>query len=327
MKSLYNVFLLSIGLITTSIIHAQKLKTIVIDAGHGYKGINKTSPDGAPGVLCNEDDVALGVALRLGDLMKKKYPALKIIQTRKDERFVTLKHRSSTANDNDGDLFISIHVNDTETRWERVVDSFRIDTKFKTEKDSLGNKIQVPYEVQVPVYKRQRVGCNAFGSQIYVMNSRNTPAKVDAEISKLLKQGDTSKADILRTQSTLNVKRNFLRSTRLSELIGAEFDGMGRLFSKGKISYQRGKGIHVLEGTSMPSVLVETGFICNNDDEAYLCSDKGQIELAEAVLRAFIKYKDRIEKGANVNVENDDKQQVDDNAVVINKELQQEPTH
>jgi N-acetylmuramoyl-L-alanine amidase len=315
MKNIYSIFLLTLGLIITSITHAQKLKTIVIDAGHGYKGANKTSPDGAPGVLCNEDDVALGVALKLGELMKKKYPAVKVIQTRKDDDFVTLKHRSSTANENNGDLFISIHVNDTETRWEKVIDSFRIETKFKTEKDSLGNKIQVPYEVQIPVYKRQRVGCNAFGSQIYVMNSRNTSAKVDAEIKRLLKLGDTSKADILRTQSTLNVKKNFLRSTRLSELIGAEFDGLGRLFSKeGKSSYQRPKGIHVLEGTSMPSVLVETGFICNNEDESYLCSGKGQLELAEAIFKAFVKYKDRMEKGTNANAENEDKQQANDNA-------------
>jgi N-acetylmuramoyl-L-alanine amidase len=307
MKSICKIFLLSIGMVITGNLNAQKLRTIVIDAGHGYKGPNKTSPDGAPGTICNEDDVALGVALKLGDMVKKKYPALKIIQTRLDEQFVTLKHRSTTANNNDGDLFISIHVNDTETRWEKVVDSFRIETKFKTETDTAGNKVQVPYEVQIPVYKRQRVGCSAFGSQIYVMNSRNTPAKIEAEINKLLKKGDTSKADILLTQSALNVKKNFLRSTRLSELIGAEFDGMGRLFNKDKSSYQRPKGIHVLEGTSMPSVLVETGFICNDGDEEYLCSDKGQQELAEAVLRAIVKYKERLEKGSGANVENDAK--------------------
>ena len=59
--------------------------------------------------------------------------------------------------------------------------------------------------------------------------------------------------------------------------------------------WQRDKGIWVLAGTQMPAVLIETGFIANPEDERYLNSEKGQQEIAEAITRALIKYKDQVE--------------------------------
>jgi N-acetylmuramoyl-L-alanine amidase len=273
----------------------KKLKTIIIDAGHGYKGPNKTSPDGAPGRLCNEDDVALAVSLKLEALILKKFPELSIVQTRPDDDFITLGTRSKIANENKGDLFICIHVNDADTHREKVLDSFKLVTKYRNEKDSSGKTIKVPYEDQVAVYKWQRVGCSAFGAQSYVWIARNNFAKINAEKDGLNDEGDTSLQKVSKIQAALNVKKYFKKSVMMSQFVQDEFKAIGRKFGSGDAIYQRPKGIHVLEATSMPSLLIETGFICNNKDEKYLCSNEGQQELAECILRAFIKYKSKVE--------------------------------
>ncbi|MEO6328729.1 MAG: N-acetylmuramoyl-L-alanine amidase, partial [Ginsengibacter sp.] len=59
--------------------------------------------------------------------------------------------------------------------------------------------------------------------------------------------------------------------------------------------WQRQKGIWVLQATQMPAILIETGFIANPEDERYLNSEKGQQEIAEAITKALLKYKDQVE--------------------------------
>jgi N-acetylmuramoyl-L-alanine amidase len=291
------VLLVTSLFLTTNAFAQRKMQTIIIDAGHGYKGPNKTSPDGAPGILCNEDDVALAVSLKLGDLIKKKYPDLKIVQTRKDDNFISLGTRSTIANNNKGDLFICIHVNDSDTRKEKVVDSFKVVDKVKYEKDSTGEKVPVHYEEQVPVYKWQRVGCSAFGAQSYIWIPRNNTSKINAVKGTMDIEEDSTSAEISAIEAALYVKKYFKKSVDFSEMVIDEFDKIGRKFGSkdNKGIYQRPKGIHVLERTAMPSVLIETGFICNDKDEAYLCSVAGQTELAETILKAFTRYKEKVE--------------------------------
>jgi N-acetylmuramoyl-L-alanine amidase len=81
------------------------LRTVVIDAGHGGK-----DPGAVVGRV-REKDVALAIALRLGNIMKEKMPGLKVIYTRSTDIFVPLYERSIIANRNNADLFISIHAN------------------------------------------------------------------------------------------------------------------------------------------------------------------------------------------------------------------------
>jgi len=88
------------------------------------------------------------------------------------------------------------------------------------------------------------------------------------------------------------------RSDNLATMVNDEIEKTGRP-SLGV--NQRQKGIWVLQATNMPAILVETGFINNPEDEAYLNSEKGQQELAEVISAAVMRYKDQIEhpnKGA-----------------------------
>src|SRR6201993_68891 len=81
------------------------VKTIVIDPGHGGKD------PGCNGDISNEKDVALAIALKLGDLLEKNLKDVKVIYTRKTDIFVELEERAQIANRNEADLFISIHCN------------------------------------------------------------------------------------------------------------------------------------------------------------------------------------------------------------------------
>ena len=82
-----------------------KIKKIVIDAGHGGKD------PGALGKKTKEKDIALSIALKLGEYIEKNIPGVEVIYTRKTDKFIELHRRSEIANENNADLFISIHVN------------------------------------------------------------------------------------------------------------------------------------------------------------------------------------------------------------------------
>jgi len=84
---------------------AYKLRTVVIDAGHGGKDV------GCNGKFSHEADVALKLALQVGALIEKNLPDVKVIYTRDDDTFVELADRAGIANKNNADLFISIHLN------------------------------------------------------------------------------------------------------------------------------------------------------------------------------------------------------------------------
>ena len=81
-----------------------RLKTVVIDAGHGGKD------PGARGKISWEKDIALAISLELGRILKENMPAINVVYTRKDDRFLTLYKRSEIANKSNADLFISIHA-------------------------------------------------------------------------------------------------------------------------------------------------------------------------------------------------------------------------
>ncbi|WP_162053808.1 N-acetylmuramoyl-L-alanine amidase family protein [Pontibacter pamirensis] len=82
-----------------------KLRTVVIDAGHGGKDV------GCNGKMSHEADVALKLALQVGALIEQNLPDVKVVYTRKDDNFVELIDRAGIANKNNADLFISIHLN------------------------------------------------------------------------------------------------------------------------------------------------------------------------------------------------------------------------
>lgn len=83
----------------------QKLRKVVIDAGHGGKD------PGALGRYTKEKDIALAIALKTGNYIEKNLPDVEVIYTRKTDVFVELHRRAQIANQSEADMFISIHCN------------------------------------------------------------------------------------------------------------------------------------------------------------------------------------------------------------------------
>ena len=93
----------------------EKIRTVVIDAGHGGKDT------GALGAISKEKDLNLTVALLTGEYIKKNLPDVKVIYTRERDVFVTLNERAAIANRNNADVFISIHCNSAGSKGSSAV--------------------------------------------------------------------------------------------------------------------------------------------------------------------------------------------------------------
>lgn len=226
--------------------------TVVIDAGHGGKD------PGAIGRHIQEKEINLKVALLVGNAIKKDYPDVKVVYTRSTDVYVTLPGRAQVANKANGDLFISIHTNATESK-----------SAFGTETFMLGlAKTNANFEV---AKRENSVMLLEDDKEIY---QGFDPTSPDSYIMFELMQS---------TYIDLSIQ--------LAGFVQSEFTQAGRS-DRGV----RQAGFWVLHQVKMPSVLVELGFISNTNEEAFLSSDAGQKKLADCIVSAFAKYKHEYDK-------------------------------
>ena len=232
------------------------LKTVVIDPGHGGKD------PGSPGTgryNIYEKDIALDISIRLGELIKKEFPEINVIFTRENDQFVKLSERSQIANSNNADLFISIHC------------------------DAFINEI-------------------ASGSSTYVIgphkNESNLKIAMRENSSILLEEN----FDIEYEGFNPNEPESYIALTMYqSEYIGYALDFASKVqnefekFSERKNRGVKQAGFLVLSRTTMPSVLIEVGFLTNKKEEDYLISKKGKNEVSTSIFEAFKKYKKNID--------------------------------
>jgi N-acetylmuramoyl-L-alanine amidase len=194
----------------------QGIKTIVIDAGHGGKD------PGCHGGFAHEKHVCLAIALRLGELIKTKYPDVKVIYTRDKDVFVELIERANIANRAKADLFICIHAN-------------------------AGSNVAYGTETYV-------LGLHRTEAQQKVAERENSIISLEDDKGAKYKDFDLSPDAIIAKQLQLSV---FLdHSIMFATNLQREFKRIGR--------YDRGvkqAGFLVLYKTTMPSVLIETGFL------------------------------------------------------------------
>lgn len=277
-----------------------KINTIIVDAGHGFKG-SMSSPDGAKGINGQEDVISYEVAKKVVEELKKQLPNVKVLETRPTPFFVSLQERANFANANKGNLFVSIHCNyapklrevrregsRTETRWVYV-------GKGKKKK-------KVKKTVTVPVYKTYYHPNPANGTETYVFAAHKTEEKEEI----IMENGDVFENEkddstittyindpLIKQQVALWTKQFFANSVKLATIVEEEFVGIGR-FSRGV--KQRQKGIKVLQATAMPSILIELGFLSNETEESFLMSDQGQQTMAESIVKAINRYKELVEK-------------------------------
>ena len=231
------------------------LRTVVIDAGHGGHDPGAISTDGK----LTEKFVVLDVALSLGKMINEAYPDVKVIYTRDKDVFIPLNTRADIANKNHADLFISLHCN------------------------------SVPKNKTAPS-----------GTETYVMGMSKSESNMEVskrENSVILMEDDYSTKyqgydpDNPESFIFFNLMQNayFEQSMLMAELCQKHL-------SKGPISTNRGikqGALLVLWRTTMPSVLVEMGFITNKNDRNTLASKDKRTQLASRIFGAFKDFKEQ----------------------------------
>lgn len=227
----------------------EKIQTIVIDAGHGGKD------PGALGKNSHEADINLAVALKLGDYIKENMRDVKVVYTRDRDKFVELNERASVANQNNADLFISIHCNST----EGTTSANGVETFVMGESKNEANLNVAKTENAAILLEDNTDAYDNF-------DPNSTEAYILFSLSQSLYQNQSLQvADKVQHQ--------------LVDRVGRHDRGVQQA------------GFLVLWKTAMPSILVELGFINNVNEEKFLASEQGQTKLALALFRAFEEYK------------------------------------
>ncbi len=240
----------------------NRIDVVCLDAGHGGKDPGNL---GTGRYKTTEKHIALNVTRLLGKYMTEGLPGTKVVYTREDDRFIELKERCAIANRNKADVFISIHLN----------------------------------AVNNP---------DPHGCETYVMGLHKTEANMRVAQREneaiLLEDGHELKYDGYdpkdpESMIALSLRQNAYldHSLLLSSLIQKQFkDRVGRSDRGVKQA-----GFLVISYTTMPSVLIELGFLSNAGEEDFLQSAQGQEYLASAIYRAFKEYKAQLE-GTAVDV-------------------------
>jgi N-acetylmuramoyl-L-alanine amidase len=275
----------------------QVLRTIIIDAGHGIQ--KNGGYNGASGVYSHEDDIALAVSKKLVALIAQDFPEVRIVETRPTKYITDLRERADIANQNKGDLFISIHVNAMPPISKRKFLGYKTETYYtgrgKKRKKHTRKVAQYHY-YEVP-------DVSAKGTQTYIWGAHKSEDKevavrenapILAEDNYKEKYGDIDvNSPEFIALSLVKTQQFARRSSTLANMVEEQFSKAGRISGGPK---QRRVGIWVLQATAMPSVLVETGFITNPQEEDYLNSESGQDEIAHCVTEALKNYKAWLEK-------------------------------
>ena len=294
----------------------KKIRTIIVDAGHGGKDMGSRGEyEGTLGSL--EKNITLAISNKLVALLKKQMPDVKIIPTRTTDIYQDPREKARIANENHGDLFVCIHADAVVLKTGSRITGYRNETYTTTKYIGKGKhkkKVVTPHEREVAIREYFKIPTQAKGTSTLIFTAQRTNEKIKAmENSDLGFETDENDSSIninydspeWKAQALLYTQLYFKKSYKLGTLIQQEIAGMGR---EDHGVWQRQKGIWVLQATQMPAVLVETGFVANYDDERYLNSEKGQQEIAEAIARALIKYKEQVEN-PNTSVKPDDNTQ------------------
>jgi N-acetylmuramoyl-L-alanine amidase len=269
-----------------SVYQKPSIKTIIIDAGHGGQD------RGARGDYSFEKDICLDIALKLGKKMEQEFPDIKILYTRTTDVYPAIKARADFANANHGDLFVSIHVNAApKIRHSKFAG-------YKTQVYYTGKgKKRKKHTRKVPKYDVYYTDNPSNGTETFIWAADRTDEKekfvVTDVVSEEIYDSTEYAPDIndpeFKAKALLWTKRFFSKSYMLATMVEEEFVKEGRL-SRG-VKQRNEKGIWVLQATSMPSILVETGFITHRSDEDYLNSENGQDQIANNVLEAVKRYR------------------------------------
>ncbi|WP_245153676.1 N-acetylmuramoyl-L-alanine amidase [Chlorobaculum sp. 24CR] len=229
-----------------------KLDAVVIDAGHGGKD------PGAIGITgTREKDVVLNIARDLGMFIRQKWPEVKVIYTRKEDRFIPLKERGQIANRYGGKVFISIHCNST-----------------------AGNR-------------------KVRGPEVYILGPHKTQAALNVAMfeNSVITEEENSNESYKGFSDEYLIMSSMAQSafaTQSTELAQDVLRRLGRDGSNNGLGVRQA-GFMVLWTPSMPSILVETGYLSNPAEEKLLRDRKAQTGVAYAIFQGLQQYRSAYE--------------------------------
>ena len=243
-----------------------KLKTVVIDAGHGGKDVGCVSRD----KKTYEKTVTLDIAKRLEQKIKAAYPDVTVKMTRSTDKFVELENRAVIANKADANLFISIHVN------------------------SIGGTSTSANGFSVHVLGQSaKKGNDLFSKNLDLVKRENSVIMMEDDYKTKYQGFDPSDP-----QSYIIF--SLMQNAHLSQSLAFAED-VAQSLGNGPIKHSRGVSqdpFWVLWRTAMPSVLIEVGFMSNPGDLATLRTEKGRDGIAEGIFNAFKTFKTRYDGAA-----------------------------
>lgn len=216
---------------------------------------------GCSGKNSKEKHIALSIALKLGNAIRYLYPEVEVIYTRETDVFIPLHERTNIANKNNADLFISIHCNYV-----------------------VGNSGVKGTEVYV-------MGLHTAERNLEVAKRENEVIQMeeDYEVNYGVDPNSPEGHIILSAYQHAHLEQSILFAEKVHQFIKYRSSHSSRSVLQA--------GFHVLRETTMPSVLVESGYLSNTEDEAYLMSESGQDELVNSMISAFGEYKNLFESG------------------------------
>ena len=268
--NLYHIFsrnaigllLLAALFFNTSFINAKektnsKIRTIVIDPGHGGHDPGNL---GTRRYEKTEKHIALDISLKLGAYIAEAFPDIKVIYTRTtNEAFLELRERTQLANDNNADLFISVHC-----------DAF-------TNPDAYGAGVYV-------------MGMSKLKANMDIAMKENAVIYLEDDYKENYDGFDPNSPESYIVFS-LTQNTHLDQSLQIAEQIEQQFSTRANRKSRGV----KQAPFYVISRVNMPSILIECGFLTNPKEEDFLHSEKGQNYLASAIFRAFSSYKENFE--------------------------------
>jgi N-acetylmuramoyl-L-alanine amidase len=229
------------------------VQKIVIDAGHGGHD------HGCIGALSNEKNLNLAIALKLGALLRERYPDLEVIFTRTSDVFVPLHKRIDLANKNDADIFLSIHAN-----------AF-------SDPEVSGTEVFV-------------MGLHTAEENLRVARRENASILLESDFEENYDGFDPNSPEaqiILSMYQNAYLDKSISLAKKISDAIADDTGFLNRGVKQA--------GFVILRKAAMPSVLIETGFLSNKEDELLLHSEEGKNTVAKAIASALSKYMKEVE--------------------------------
>jgi N-acetylmuramoyl-L-alanine amidase len=239
-----------------------KVRKVVIDAGHGGKDPGNL---GTGRYKKREKNIALDVALLVGGYIEKYVPDVEVVYTRKTDKWVELHERTTFANSQEADLFISIHC-----------DAF-------TNSQAYGCASIVQ-------------GMNHNDENMRVAQAENSVILLEDNYEEKYEGFDPSKPETY-IMFTMQQNAYFEQSISLANKVQHQFKT--RVSRKDRGVKQQ--PLYVTSRTAMPAILIELGFLTNKKEEDFLNSQNGKELMASAIYRSFKEYKAERETQVLVN--------------------------